>query len=626
MKNLFFMKPQFTFVILSLFLVIEYGNTFAQIIHNESFDDPAFPPSGWTITGGAGSQWVRRTTGTNPTCNPHSGAAMARFTVVMQPIGSQELMTSPVVDYSGASGSVPTLSLWIYRDNSSTAGDSLTILVNTINSLSGAVRLGAVARSRFFNLPNTEPANDWYQYSWNIPPSFNTDTNYILFNGTARGGGNIFIDDVQWTEYKNACSGTPITTITADDTLICGGSGSTWLYLTDSTTTYGGLTFQWQSGPSDQGPWTDFGNDANNVNTGTLSASAYFRCYVSCSNGGVTDTSAALLVAVSPNPAPSVSVTPGPSVNYCSGSPPVLFIASGANSYTWNPSLPTSVSGDSAFASPSSSTTYTVTGIDSFGCTGSAFVVVNAFNSPVIDPTANNDSICPGQNVFLQANLQGPGFGTQFLWQPGGLTGSNQNVSPQFTTTYYVTATTISTGCSTTDSVSVFVFPAVTAGFTYSVNNLTYTFTDTSSSGIISWLWNFGDGSTDTVQNPVHTYASNGTYTVILTVTDGNCTSTSAITIIAVSVQDLEFYNGGEISLLPNPTSGKTILSFTCRDFPVLLEVMNVSGKVILNKELFPVTSNDFREEFNISGKAEGIYFIRLLSRRGISVVPLVKY
>ena len=34
--------------------------------------------------------------------------------------------------------------------------------------------------------------------------------------------------------------------------------------------------------------------------------------------------------------------------------------------------------------------------------------------------------------------------------------------------------------------------------------------------GATSYLWNFGDGSTSTSSNPTHTYASNGTYTVIL--------------------------------------------------------------------------------------------------------------
>jgi PKD repeat protein len=61
------------------------------------------------------------------------------------------------------------------------------------------------------------------------------------------------------------------------------------------------------------------------------------------------------------------------------------------------------------------------------------------------------------------------------------------------------------------------------ASFTYACTNLTCVFTDTStdSDGLIrSWSWNFGDGTTSTVQSPSHTYASEGTYGVTLSVTD----------------------------------------------------------------------------------------------------------
>lgn len=43
-------------------------------------------------------------------------------------------------------------------------------------------------------------------------------------------------------------------------------------------------------------------------------------------------------------------------------------------------------------------------------------------------------------------------------------------------------------------------------------------FTDTSTGGPTSWLWDFGDGSTSTLQNPSHTYVTAGIYTVSLTV------------------------------------------------------------------------------------------------------------
>lgn len=47
-------------------------------------------------------------------------------------------------------------------------------------------------------------------------------------------------------------------------------------------------------------------------------------------------------------------------------------------------------------------------------------------------------------------------------------------------------------------------------------------FTDQSTNSPNTWLWDFGDGQTSSLQNPSHTYASNGTYTVTLTATNGN--------------------------------------------------------------------------------------------------------
>ncbi len=47
---------------------------------------------------------------------------------------------------------------------------------------------------------------------------------------------------------------------------------------------------------------------------------------------------------------------------------------------------------------------------------------------------------------------------------------------------------------------------------------LTVVFTDTSRGTITSWLWDFGDGITNTEPNPTHEYTTAGTYTVTLTV------------------------------------------------------------------------------------------------------------
>ena len=53
-------------------------------------------------------------------------------------------------------------------------------------------------------------------------------------------------------------------------------------------------------------------------------------------------------------------------------------------------------------------------------------------------------------------------------------------------------------------------------------SDLSVQFTDDSrSTGTVNqWLWDFGDGTTSTDQNPVHTYTEAKTYTVSLTVTN----------------------------------------------------------------------------------------------------------
>jgi len=65
---------------------------------------------------------------------------------------------------------------------------------------------------------------------------------------------------------------------------------------------------------------------------------------------------------------------------------------------------------------------------------------------------------------------------------------------------------------------------------------LTIQFTDRSTQSPTSWLWNFGDGTTSKLQNPVHTYSSVGTYTVTLSATNAigtnSSTKTSYITLL----------------------------------------------------------------------------------------------
>ncbi len=65
-----------------------------------------------------------------------------------------------------------------------------------------------------------------------------------------------------------------------------------------------------------------------------------------------------------------------------------------------------------------------------------------------------------------------------------------------------------------------FSMAPIVASFTADVTSgntpLTVTFSDTSSGGPTSWMWNFGDGNTSPLQNPVHIYTVGGLYTVTL--------------------------------------------------------------------------------------------------------------
>ena len=59
---------------------------------------------------------------------------------------------------------------------------------------------------------------------------------------------------------------------------------------------------------------------------------------------------------------------------------------------------------------------------------------------------------------------------------------------------------------------------------------LAVSFTDLSTNGPTSWSWTFGDGGTSTAQNPSHTYASAGVYTVSLTATNAYGSDTNTKT------------------------------------------------------------------------------------------------
>jgi PKD repeat protein len=179
-------------------------------------------------------------------------------------------------------------------------------------------------------------------------------------------------------------------------------------------------------------------------------------------------------------------------------------------------------------------------------------VVVSAGVGPTADFAFSPSSPVAQQTVVFDASLAKPGAGhtiASYSWIFGdGATGSGQTTSHAYTVagTFNVTLTvTDEAGQKASVSKGVPVAagaPALVAAFSFSPTNPTISkststvFFDAtpSSPGVVTWTWDFGDGSAGFVQKPSHTYTKDATYVVRLTVTDSSgrtATTTSTVTV-----------------------------------------------------------------------------------------------
>jgi len=179
----------------------------------------------------------------------------------------------------------------------------------------------------------------------------------------------------------------------------------------------------------------------------------------------------------------------------------------------------------------------TLTVTDDGGATNtiSKTVTVSTSNVP---PTANfGFTTTYLMASFSDGSTDSDGSITAHAWNFGD-GGTSTSINPSHTYaaggTYNVTLTVTdnlgATG-SVTKPVTVAANVAPTANFTFATDNLAASFTDSSTDSdgtIASWAWNFGDGATSAQRNPGHAYATGGSYTVTLTVTD-NGGATNAV-------------------------------------------------------------------------------------------------
>lgn len=208
-----------TFTLLLLLTIIGF-KSYAQITYSESFDGTTFVPTGWTNLLVSGSNtWTRVTAGSFPTQAPHSGAGEAQFNSFTTNSGVRALV-SPVINYSNRGSATTTISFWMYRDNGyNTTADKIDVYMNTAANLTGANLLGTVNRA--VGLTPTVTANGWYQYSYTVPASYTTATNYFILKATSAYGNNIFIDDVSWTAYPPPTIDMMATSLISPSNLSC---------------------------------------------------------------------------------------------------------------------------------------------------------------------------------------------------------------------------------------------------------------------------------------------------------------------------------------------------------------------------------------------------------------------
>lgn len=172
-----------------------------------------------------------------------------------------------------------------------------------------------------------------------------------------------------------------------------------------------------------------------------------------------------------------------------------------------------------------------------------------------------------------------------------------------------------------TATVIVNTVPPV-VGFAYSVTGLmTFTFTDASVNAT-SWLWDFGDLTTSTLQNPTHVYAAIGTYTVLLIASNG-CGSDTLIQVILVDgIENNSLATG--VSIFPNPAKNQFNVSFNNdKSSFVTIQFFNLQGKLIQEKQISNVKAGTI-VPMNVEGYPNGMYLLKLIGEKESAVFKII--
>ncbi|MGQ0827635.1 MAG: gliding motility-associated C-terminal domain-containing protein, partial [Bacteroidota bacterium] len=340
-----------------------------------------------------------------------------------------------------------------------------------------------------------------YSYSWN-----NGGTSSAI-TALSAGAYIITVTDAAGCTVTNSVTVatttvTPTVTVSPTSATICNG-GSTTL------TASGAGTYSWNTGET----------------TTSISVSPSLTTTYTIT-GTTSGCTGAATVVVTVNPIPNITVSGTTTI--CNGGSTTL-TASGATTYSWTPaSSLNNATINNPLASPTSTTTYTVTG--STG-TCSAATTVTVTVDPVLTLTVSPaTNICNGGSTTLTVS----GAAT-YSWTPAAslnnATMNNPIANPTSTTTYTVIGS--NSGCtgSATVVVTVNPIPVITVSPSNSISCPGGAVTLTAGGGT-TYLWSTASANTTISVSPTSTI----TYTVTGTGTNG-CTNmaTALITVSPIS-------------------------------------------------------------------------------------------
>jgi PKD repeat protein len=149
--------------------------------------------------------------------------------------------------------------------------------------------------------------------------------------------------------------------------------------------------------------------------------------------------------------------------------------------------------------------------------------------------------------------------------------------------------------------------------FSWTPNGLTVDFLSLALNAT-SWSWDFGDGNLSNAENPSHTYAANGTYTVTLSINGGQCVVSYDVTIEPNSIGELTG-ESIQVSLFPNPAREETTLKLNKKlTKKTDLIIYSVYGQIVEKMTLRKGTSEI---TIPLMGLSPQVYYVVLQHEKG---------